>query len=35
MIHQITRAELIVIAARLTQAQDTIGYSDERIDRNV
>lgn len=31
MIHQITRAELIVIAARLKQAQDMIGYSDERM----
>ena len=31
MIHQITRAELIVIAARLKQAQDMVGYSNERM----
>lgn len=31
MVHQITRTELMVIAARLKQAQDMVGYSDERM----
>jgi len=31
MIHQITRTELIIIAARLKQVQDMVGYSNEQM----